>query len=97
MKTGYGFYYIFFNVNDFWKTVDYFKSEGRYWIQESHLSYNPNVNQQDMPVVLSVDDTNMMFGIISYNKDRYFSDPEFVKFYNYELRKNKLKRILKEI
>jgi len=87
-------YHIFHNVEDFWKQVEIYKSEGYYWIQESHY-YNPKVTQEDMPGVLNADENKqMMFGIIKSCKTAYFSNPEFVKLYKKSLREKKLERII---
>lgn len=94
MKTEHGNYYIFFNSDDFWKKVQYWKLRGRVWIIEPHPDYNPQLRDKDFPCVLNVDSKSMMFGVIfNFNKDKYFSDPIFVKLYNKELRKLKLKNI----
>jgi hypothetical protein len=99
MKTKVGHYYVFFNLDDFWYKVNYWKSKGYHWIQERHMDYNPKINKNDLPVVLSVTKDGMgktmMFGIVEYYKEQYFSYPIFVKIYNIELRKLKLKRLLK--
>jgi len=96
MKTKIGHYYIFFSEVEFWKKANYWKSKGRTWIQESSQWYNPTVKQINMPCVLNVDDKTMMYGVVGFDKEKYFSDPTFVKLYNKTLRKIKLKRILKE-
>ncbi len=95
MKTKIGHYYIFFSEVEFWKKVNYWKSKGRTWIQESHENYNPKVKQEDMPCVLNVDDYYMIQGKVHSNEKLYFSDPTFVKLYNKTLRELKIKRILK--
>ncbi len=96
MKTKYGHYYVFLDVDDFWNKVKYWKSKGYLWIQESHIDYTPKVIQNDMPVVLNVDENStMMYGVVSFHREKYFSDPTFVKLYNKKLRELKLKRILK--
>jgi hypothetical protein len=95
MKTEVGHYYIFFNIDDFWNKVNYWKSKGCTWLIESHMDYKPTLIQEDMPIVLNVDNNSMMFGRIDNHRQRYFSNPTFVKLYNKELRKLKLKRILK--
>ena len=97
MKTEVGHFYVFVNSEDFWEKVKYWKSEGYYWIHESHPDYNPNITQEDMPCALSVskDDSGptMMHGIVKYNRERYFANDMFVKLYKQEMRKYKLKRI----
>ena len=91
-------YHIFHTADDFWKQVKEYKKLGYTWIQENHPKYDPKVNEEDMPVVLNADhNKTIMFGIISFYKDRYFSDPEFVKLYTQSLRKKKLQKILEII
>ena len=63
---------------------------------DDHINYNPNVIQENMPCILSVDKDGMVYGIISTNKETYFSNPTFMKNYNSKLREIKLKRILKK-
>jgi len=82
MKTKIGHYYVFFDINEFWKKVNYWKSKGRVWIQENHKDYNPEVDISDLPVVLNVDSKYILHGIINFNRHRYFSDPLFLKIYN---------------
>ena len=88
-------YYIFFNIEEFWDKVNYYKSKNILWLCDEHVDYNPNIVQEDMPCVLSVDDS-MIYGIISTNKKTYFSNLTFMKIYNTKLREIKLKRILNE-
>jgi hypothetical protein len=96
MKTEYGHYYVFLDVDEFWDTVKFWRAKGYTLIQESHVDYSPKVIQNDMPVVLNVDDNStMMYGLVWFNRERYFSDPTFVKLYNKKLRELKLKRIIK--
>lgn len=93
MKTEIGHYYVFFNIDDFWKKVNYWKSKGVFWVQESHPSYNPTLNEDDLPCVLSVDSSSMGFGKIEPNRKKYFESKLFVKIYTSELRKYKLRKI----
>lgn len=87
-------HHIFHTAEDFWKTVNDYKVLGYTWIQESHSSYNPNVTEVDMPVLLNVDDEKtLMFGVISAHKEKYFADPKFVKLYTKSLRKKKLEKL----
>jgi hypothetical protein len=88
-------YHIFHTTKEFWKQVKIYKSKGYTWVQESHFDYDPNVTDNDMPVVLNSDNQKtMMFGIINGPfKERYFSDPKFVKIYNNSLRKKKLEKL----
>lgn len=88
-------YHIFHTAKEFWKQVKIYKSQGYTWIQDSHFDYNPIVNDSHMPVVLNVDDEKtMMFGIINgIWKEKYFSDPKFIKLYNKSLRKKKLQKL----
>jgi len=90
-------YHIFHNVEDFWKQVEIYKSEGYKWVQEYDPRYKPIVTEKDMPCVLNADENEtMMFSVIEYNKDRYFADKKFVKLYQKSLREKKLKRIIDE-
>jgi len=91
MKTKVGHYYVFFSLVDFWEKVDYWTSKGHKWIHNAQ----PIVPKNVLPVVLNVDDTTIMHGIIEKHKEKYFEDPTFVKLYNKSLREYKLKRILK--
>lgn len=93
MKTETGNFYIFFNSEDFWKKVNFWKSKNRVWNIDSHPSYNPTIREKDFPCVLNVDDDTMMYGIINSCSESYFSDPFFVKLYNKELRKKKIIKI----
>ena len=91
-------YHIFHNTENFWKQAHEYKNLGYTWINEPHGKYNPIVTEKDLPVILNADDQKtMMIGVINYNRDRYFSDPEFVKLYNSSLRKQKLETINKKI
>jgi hypothetical protein len=88
-------YHIFHTAKEFWNQVKIYKSKGYTWVQENHPKYDPNVTDNDMPVVLNADDQKtMMFGIINgIHKKKYFSDPKFVKLYNKSLRKKKLEEL----
>ena len=97
MKTKTGHYYVFFTIEDFWNKVNYWKSKGYYWLQESHPSYNPTLNEYDLLCVLSVDDyKTMLHGVVNFDKERYFRSELFVKIYTTELRKHKLRKINKK-
>lgn len=97
MKTDIGHYYVFFSIEDFWKKVNYWKSKGIYWIHSNYADYNPNVTQDDLPCVLNVDKNSMLFGKINIYKDKYFKDELFIKIYNKELRKFKMKKLNEKI
>lgn len=88
-------YHIFHTEKDFWNQVKIYKSNGYTWIQENHPKYDPVVNDSHMPVVLNADNQKtMMFCIINgIWKDKYFSDPIFVKSYNKSLRKKKIEKL----
>lgn len=91
-------YHIFHSAEDFWEQVKTYKTLGYSWIQESRSSYDPSITDIDMPCVLNADDKKtMMVGNIYAHKERYFSDPEFVRLYNNSLRKKKLETIWKKI
>jgi len=95
MKTKVGHFYVFLSLDEFWEKVNYWKSKGFYWVFENHPDYNPTVEKKDLPLVLSIDSHTMGFGSAATTiRERYFSDPTFVKLYNIELRKLKLKKIL---
>ena len=97
MKTTIGHYYVFFDIDDFWKKVNYWKSKGIIWVHESHPDYNPILTKKDLPCVLNVDSCSMLLGIINTHKERYFNDPFFIKIYNQSLREYKLRKIENEI
>jgi len=95
MKTKVGHYYVFIDAKDFWEKVMYWHVKGWRWVYENHDLYQPTVKQEDMPCVLSIDDKTMGWGKVSSHKDKYFIDDTFVQLYTLELRKKKLKRIIK--
>lgn len=97
MKTDIGYYYVFFSIDDFWKKVNYWKSKGIYWINCNHADYNPNITQQDLPCVLSVDNYCMLCAKVAANDSFYFKNQSFIKIYNSELRKYKLKKLNEKI
>lgn len=87
-------YHIIHTAEDFWQKVKMYKTSGYSWIQDSHSKYDPRVTDVDMPCVLNADDKKtMMYGNIEVHKNKYFSDPTFVKLYNISLRKKKLQKI----
>jgi len=91
-------YHIFFSVEDALHMMDKYQLDGYTWIYDDNY-YIPPLKDQDMPIILLADTAKtLLFSIISYNKERYFSDPEFMKIYkksyNIFYRDIKLKRVL---
>jgi hypothetical protein len=91
-----GYYYVFLTAKDFWKKAKYWKKKGLLWVEENHPDYDPTVKDTQMPCVLAVSNGTMMWGDTNFHTKKYFSDPRFVALYNQQLRKKKLKRILKK-
>jgi len=94
-------YHIIFSVEDALHMMKKYQLDGYTWIYDNRY-YIPNLTNQDMPIVLTADAAKtLLFSIISFNKDRYFLDPEFVKLYkksyNIFYRDIKLKRILNDL
>ena len=87
-------YLIIFDLDEAKDIIKKYLADGYRWIYESSNDYMPNITASDMPIVLNADNyKTLLFGVISANKDRYFSEPEFVILYNKALRKKKLNRI----
>lgn len=99
MEVETGNYYIFFNNEDYLRILTRYINDGYGWIFGGNTILP--LKKEDFPVVLncSSDDMTLMYGIVEQNKKQYFSDERFVKLYNEELDKiriKKLKRILDE-
>jgi hypothetical protein len=101
MKTKIGWYYIFFEKEEYEKIVKSFMNGGYFWIGDNLVQTRKKRNirkieNKDFPIVLNISEKekNMLYGIIRYNKELYFKDREFKKLYTKELRKHKLKKLL---
>jgi len=96
MKTKYGYYYIFFNSEDYLKKLNYYKLQEYSWVFENQPGYKPTINKEDFPIVFRSDFNSKSLDceIIEKHKERYFKIDSFVALYNGILRKKKLEKII---
>ena len=87
-------FHIIHTLEDVSFYFDEYKSKGYTWIQENHPDYIPQVLEKDLPIILVADeDKTLMFGIIEYYEEQYFSNPKVLAEYNRTLRNKKLTKL----
>ena len=93
MKTKIGNYYIFFNEKDFKTIYSKYILRGYSWVHGGNKF--PFIVSNDYPIVLNCDKEakNMIYGIVAKHKNLYFLDENFVKLYNSEIDKIRIKKI----
>jgi len=92
MKINGNNFYIFWNKEELYNKVEIYLSNGYRWLfLDSTFPYIP---PEKFPITLNCDsDRLMMWSEIKQHKEAYFSDENFVKLYNQELRKRKIKNL----
>lgn len=94
IKRKYGYYYIFFNSEEYLKELNYYKSIKYNWVYENHQNYYPTI--KNYPIIFTVDikEKTMLWGDVESHKDSYFKDKIFITLYNAILRYKKIKKLI---
>jgi len=92
MKINGNDFYIFWNKEELYGKVEIYLNRGYRWLFFESLY--PYIPEEKFPITFNCDsDKFMMWAEIKRHKESYFNDENFVKLYNQELRKRKIKNL----